>query len=48
MQEDLSRALQRLEDDLQGALQHRRDTDKHNQVRKRSIIGGWAGVTSII
>lgn len=33
-QEDLSRALQRLEKDLQGALQHRRETEKHNQVRK--------------
>jgi len=32
-QEDLSRALQRLEKDLQGALQHRRDTERHNQVR---------------
>ncbi|XP_056269979.1 myomegalin isoform X4 [Pseudoliparis swirei] len=30
-QEDLSRALRRLEKDLQGALQHRRDTERHNQ-----------------
>ncbi|XP_074492465.1 myomegalin isoform X5 [Sebastes fasciatus] len=30
-QEDLSRALQRLETDLQGALQHRRETERHNQ-----------------
>nr|XP_020464733.1 myomegalin-like [Monopterus albus] len=30
-QEDLGRALQRLEKDLQGALQHRRDTERHNQ-----------------
>ncbi|GLD67213.1 myomegalin, partial [Lates japonicus] len=30
-QEDLSRALQRLEKDLQGALQHRRETERHNQ-----------------
>lgn len=34
-QEDLSRALQRLESDLQGALQHRRETERHNQVRRR-------------
>ena len=32
-QEDLSRALQRLEKDLQGALQHRRETERHSQVR---------------
>lgn len=32
-QEDLSRALQRLDQDLQGALQHRRETERHNQVR---------------
>ncbi|KAK5930326.1 hypothetical protein CgunFtcFv8_026569 [Champsocephalus gunnari] len=30
-QDDLSRALQRLETDLQGALQHRRETQRHNQ-----------------
>ncbi|XP_044218217.1 myomegalin isoform X6 [Thunnus albacares] len=30
-QEDLNRALQRLEKDLQGALQHRRETERHNQ-----------------
>nr|XP_043899674.1 myomegalin isoform X5 [Solea senegalensis] len=30
-QEDLSQALQRLDNDLQGALQHRRETEKHNQ-----------------
>ncbi|XP_059197908.1 myomegalin [Centropristis striata] len=30
-QDDLKRALQRLETDLQGALQHRRDTERHNQ-----------------
>ncbi|XP_071342689.1 myomegalin isoform X2 [Trachinotus anak] len=30
-QEDLSRALLRLEKDLQGALQHRRETERHNQ-----------------
>ncbi|XP_062419631.1 myomegalin isoform X2 [Pungitius pungitius] len=30
-QEDLSRALQRLESDLEGALQHRRETERHNQ-----------------
>ncbi|CAK6982318.1 myomegalin [Scomber scombrus] len=29
--EDLSRALQRLEKDLQGALQHRRETESYNQ-----------------
>ncbi|XP_039983654.1 LOW QUALITY PROTEIN: myomegalin [Xiphias gladius] len=29
--EDLSRALQRLEQDLQGALQTRRETERHNQ-----------------
>ncbi|XP_069378805.1 myomegalin isoform X8 [Paralichthys olivaceus] len=29
--EDLTRALQRLEKDLQGALQHRRETERHNQ-----------------
>lgn len=33
-QEDLSRALQRLDKDLQGALQHRRETEKHNQARR--------------
>lgn len=32
--EDLGRALHRLEEDLQGALQHRRDTERHNQVRR--------------
>lgn len=32
--EDLGRALQRLEEDLQGALQHRRDTERHNLVRR--------------
>lgn len=36
-QEDLNRALQRLEKDLQGALQHRRETERHNQVRKKRI-----------
>ncbi|XP_056132763.1 LOW QUALITY PROTEIN: myomegalin [Lampris incognitus] len=30
-QEDLTRALKRLEKDLEGALQHRRETEKHNQ-----------------
>ncbi|XP_027132431.1 uncharacterized protein LOC113745141, partial [Larimichthys crocea] len=30
-QEDLNRALQRLDKDLQGALQHRRETERHNQ-----------------
>ncbi|XP_034035238.1 myomegalin isoform X2 [Thalassophryne amazonica] len=30
-QEDQSRAVQRLETDLQGALQHRRETERHNQ-----------------
>ncbi|XP_029003245.1 myomegalin isoform X13 [Betta splendens] len=30
-QDDLSRALQRLDQDLQGALQHRRQTEAHNQ-----------------
>lgn len=33
-QEDLSRALQRLENDLRGALQYRRETQRHNQVRR--------------
>ena len=32
-QENLRRALERLETDLEGALQHRRDTQRHNQVR---------------
>lgn len=36
-QEDLSRALQRLEKDLQVALQHRRETERHNQVRKGRV-----------
>ncbi|XP_070410480.1 myomegalin isoform X5 [Nothobranchius furzeri] len=30
-QENQNRALERLEKDLQGALQHRRETEKHNQ-----------------
>ncbi|KAF6721984.1 Myomegalin [Oryzias melastigma] len=30
-QEDQSRALQRLENDLQGALLHKRETERHNQ-----------------
>ncbi|XP_075342190.1 myomegalin isoform X8 [Odontesthes bonariensis] len=30
-QEDQNRALERLETDLQGALQHRRETERHNQ-----------------
>ncbi|KAM6962436.1 myomegalin [Aplochiton taeniatus] len=30
-EEDLGRALERLEQDLQGALQHRRETERHNQ-----------------
>ncbi|XP_065811624.1 myomegalin isoform X2 [Labrus bergylta] len=30
-QDDLNRALQRLEKDLQGALQHRRETERHSQ-----------------
>ncbi|KAM9848622.1 myomegalin isoform 2-T2 [Aulostomus maculatus] len=30
-QENLNRSLQRLEKDLQGALQHRRETERHNQ-----------------
>ncbi|XP_041861960.1 myomegalin isoform X2 [Melanotaenia boesemani] len=30
-QEDQNRALERLEKDLQGALQHRRETERHNQ-----------------
>ncbi|KAM8875635.1 myomegalin isoform 3-T3 [Spinachia spinachia] len=30
-QEDLSRALRRLERDLEGALQHRRETERHNR-----------------
>lgn len=33
-QQDLQGALQRLEADLRGALQHRRDTQRHNQVRR--------------
>ena len=32
-QEDQNRALERLGKDLQGALQHRRETERHNQVR---------------
>lgn len=36
--EDLGRALQRLEEDLQGALQHRRDTERHNLVRRREHV----------
>ncbi|XP_047442806.1 myomegalin isoform X4 [Mugil cephalus] len=30
-QQDMTRALERLEKDLQGALQHRGDTERHNQ-----------------
>lgn len=33
-QEDLNRALGRLEKDLQGSLQHKRETERHNQVRR--------------
>lgn len=40
-QEDLSRALQRSERDLQGALQHRRETERHNQV---GILNCYASV----
>lgn len=33
-QEDLNRALERLEKELQGSLEHKRETERHNQVRK--------------
>ncbi|CAF96726.1 unnamed protein product, partial [Tetraodon nigroviridis] len=36
-QQDLQRALQRLEADLQGALQHRRTTERHNQELRRAL-----------
>ncbi|KAF3835548.1 hypothetical protein F7725_028106 [Dissostichus mawsoni] len=38
-QDDLSRALQRLETDLQGALQHRRETQRHNQDLQLALKG---------
>lgn len=33
-QEDLNRALERLEKELQGSLEHKREAERHNQVRK--------------
>ena len=36
-QEDLTRALQRLENDLEVAQQHRRESERHNQVGGRKI-----------
>uniref|UniRef100_H2ME18 Uncharacterized protein n=1 Tax=Oryzias latipes TaxID=8090 RepID=H2ME18_ORYLA len=37
-QEDQSRALQRLEKDLQGSLLHGRETERHNQVRNAFFL----------
>lgn len=38
-QEDQNRALERLKRDLQGALQHRRETERHNQVKNGRVRG---------
>ncbi|XP_075996161.1 myomegalin-like isoform X4 [Genypterus blacodes] len=37
MRDDLSRALRRLEEDLQGSLEHRRETERHNQELRASL-----------